>query len=143
MALTDLAENAFLDLLFDNVAWANIGDAGGLQPSVGDGSLYIALFTASPTDTGSTAAEAAFTNYARQPVSRTAGFTVTGNQVENAGIVTFPQSGSGPETISHFAIMTAVTGGDMIAHGAVDASRTVNNGTTLRFSAGQLVINVD
>lgn len=33
MSMSDAAEAAFLDLLFLNTAWANVGNAGGLQPS--------------------------------------------------------------------------------------------------------------
>lgn len=138
-ALTNLAETNLLELLFQNVDWENIGDAAGLQNSAAAGNFYVALFTADPTDAGSTANEAAFTNYARQPVVRSAaGWTVASDVVSNAAEIAFPESGSGPEVITHAAIMTAVSGGDMILHVALDNSRTVNSGTTLRFSIGAL-----
>lgn len=60
---------AQLKLLFQNIAFQGVGDAGGLLPSVTAGSLYIALFTAS--------AECAYTDYARVAVARSAvGWTV-------------------------------------------------------------------
>ncbi len=34
MSMSNAAEAAVLDLLFLNVDWANVGDAGGLQNSV-------------------------------------------------------------------------------------------------------------
>lgn len=46
-AATDL-----LELIFNNTAWANIGDAGGLQPSASAGSLYLSLHTSSPGEAG-------------------------------------------------------------------------------------------
>lgn len=138
--LTNLAETNLLELLFNNTDWENIGDVAGLQGSTTPDSFYLALFTADPTETGSTANEATFTNYARVAVARSgSGWTVSGDQVSNAGEAAFPQSGSGPETVTHVGVMTASSGGDMICHLALDASREVNNGTTVRFSAGQLV----
>ena len=47
MSMTNAAEQALLDLIFTNVDWANIGDAGGLQNSATAGRFYISLHTAS------------------------------------------------------------------------------------------------
>ena len=48
----DTAANNLLKLIFNNTAWANIGDAGGLLPSASAGSLYLSLHTASPAEAG-------------------------------------------------------------------------------------------
>ncbi len=50
--MTDAAATALLTLIFNNTAWANVGDASGLQPSSGAGSFYISLHTASPAESG-------------------------------------------------------------------------------------------
>lgn len=47
-AMADAAATAFLELLFTNTDWANVGDAAGLQNSATAGSLYLSLHTSSP-----------------------------------------------------------------------------------------------
>ena len=51
--MTTAAANAFLLLLLNNTAWANVGDASGLQPAGTAGSLYLSLHTADPGEGGS------------------------------------------------------------------------------------------
>jgi hypothetical protein len=51
-AMTTAAANALLLLLFNNTAWAVVGDASGLQPSGAAGNLYLSLHTASPGEGG-------------------------------------------------------------------------------------------
>ena len=74
------SENNLMLLVFNNTAWANVGNAGGLLPSSVAGSFYISLHTADPGETGSqTTSEANYTGYARVGVARSsAGFTVSG-----------------------------------------------------------------
>lgn len=50
--MSNAAATAFLNLFFKNTAWANIGDASGLQPSGTAGSLYLSLHTSSPGEGG-------------------------------------------------------------------------------------------
>ena len=68
---TDAFETDVLEHIFQNVAIANIGDATGL-PAGTAGSLYIALFTTTPTDS-TAGTECAFGAYARQAVARASG----------------------------------------------------------------------
>jgi hypothetical protein len=73
---SDAYIQATLDLIYKNLAFTGVGDAGGLLPSVAPGNLFVALFT----DT----VEVAYTGYARQPIVRSAsGFSRTGNVVTN------------------------------------------------------------
>ena len=140
---TNAFETDFLELLFNNVALANIGDAGGLQPSAAPGSLFIALFTTDPGEAGG-GTEATFGGYARQAVVRSGvGWTVAGNNATNAAVISFPEATSGSETITHFAIMTALSGGDMLFHADVDTGRLVATGVTVEFAAGALDVNED
>lgn len=61
-ALGDSAATDLLELIFNNVDWANIGDATGLPGSAVAGSLYISLHTASPGEGGDqTTNEASYT----------------------------------------------------------------------------------
>ncbi len=112
---------AYLNHYFKNQAHAGIGDAPGLQPSAAAGNLYWALFTADPTVNGSIANEAAYTGYARQAAVRGAGFTVAGNVVSNAAIVTFPKNTGGTTSAcTYCALMSADTGAVMMHSGVLD-----------------------
>lgn len=135
-------ETSMLNHIFNNVAISNIGDATGL-PAGTAGSLYVALFTVNPTDS-TAGTEATFGAYARQAVARSAGgWTVAGNNASNTAAVTFPECTSGSETITGFAIMTAVTAGDLLYWGNVDTSRAVATGVTLEFAIGAIDVTED
>lgn len=139
MSKTNLHETGYLNLVYKNTAFANVGDTSGLQPSGTPGSLYIALFTADPTETGG-GTEATFGSYARQAVTRGAGFTVAGDTVTNAGEILFPEATSGSETVTSFAIMTALTGGDMLNFATVGTPRLVTTGVSVKFAIGALSV---
>jgi len=139
-------ENDLLQLIFNNVDIADIGDASGLQNSATAGSLYIALHTADPGEAGTAAtSEAAYGSYARQAVARSgAGWTVSGNQASNAALVQFPECTSGSETITHVSITTAVSGTSKILYsGALSASRAVSSGIQPQFAIDALVVTED
>ncbi len=146
MSLTNTSENNLMKLIFTNTAWAGIGDAGGLQPSVAAGSYYLSLHTANPGETGDqTTSEANYTSYARVAVNRTAGgWTVSGNQASNTALVQFPQSTGGTNTITHIGVGTASSGaGELVYYSALNASITVQNLNTPQFLAGSLTITAD
>lgn len=146
MSLTNAAETDLLELLFTNIDWPNIGDAGGLQNSVAAGSFYVSLHTADPGETGNQATnEANYGSYARQAVARSgAGWTVSGNNCSNAAAITFPECTSGSNTITHFGIGTDSSGaGNLILSGALTASLAVSAGITPSFAIGELDVNAD
>ena len=146
MSMSNAAEAAFLDLLFLNVDWANVGDAGGLQNSATAGSFYIALHTADPGEAGDqTTSEIAYTSYARVAVARSgSGFTRSGSSISNAALVQFPQATGGSGTATYFSIGTDPTGtGQIVASGALAASLAVSNGMQPQFAIGALVATAD
>ena len=139
-------ENELLLLVFNNTAIALIGDASGLQPSATAGSLYIALHTGDPGEAGTaTTSEAAYTSYARVAVARSgAGWTVSGNAVSNAALVQFPQCTGGSETLTHFSVTTASSGGTKLLYkGALSASLAASSGIQPQFAIGDLDITED
>lgn len=141
MAASTAFATALLDLLLQNTALANIGDAGGLQPSATAGSLYIALHTATPGAGGNQSTnEAAYTGYARVAVARTSGgWTVSGDAYSNAAVIAFPACTGGSETETYFSIGTSSTGaGEILLFGALTSSLAVSNGITPNFGIGQL-----
>jgi hypothetical protein len=146
MSATNAFETALLTLYFNNTAHANVGDASGLQPSSTAGSFYISLHTANPDETGNqTTSEATYTDYARVAVARSgAGWTVSGNNVSNAAVVTFPVASAGSNTITHFGIGSASSGaGNLFFKGALAASRAISAGITPSFAIGELDVNLD
>src|SRR5574343_67232 len=141
MSLTNAAETAILQLLFENANWGNIGDATGLRGSSTAGSWYVSLHTADPGEAGSqTTNEATYTSYARVAVARsTAGWTVTNDTVANDAAINFPACTGGSNTITHFGIGTDSSGaGNLIISGALTANLAVSRGITPSFAISAL-----
>lgn len=146
MSMSNASETNFLNLLFNNTDWANVGDAAGLQNSAAAGSFYVALHTADPTDAGKqTTSEVGYTGYARVAVARTGGgWTVSGNQVSNTATVQFGECTAGSATVTHFSVGLLASGaGDILYSGALSASRAVSAGITPLFNPATLVGTVD
>lgn len=140
---TNTFETDYLELIFNNTDIANIGDTAGIQGSTAAGSLYVALYTVAPSDAGG-GTEAAYTGYAREAVARTtSGWTVAGNNASNAAAITFGENTGSSETLVAFAILTALTGGDMLYWGDLDSNLTCDNGVIPEFAIGALDINED
>jgi len=139
-------ETDFLELLFNNVDITGIGDASGILGSTADGSFYIALFTADPTDSGLVTNECDYTGYARKAVVRTSsGWTISGNQVSNTALISFDPCTGGTNVVTHFGICKSGTAGvaDLIYHGSLTTSRTVENGVTPEFAIGAIAVTED
>lgn len=143
-AMGNTAESDLLKLLFQNTAWANVGNAGGLQPSSAAGSFFIGLSTGtlSGSSTQSTT-EAAYTSYARVAVARSSGgWTITGSApttAENAAAVTFPACTGGSETETYATIGRDSSGaGEVIFWGALSSSLAVSSGITPSFAINAL-----
>lgn len=145
---TNLWELDVLDLIFTNVAAPNMGDAAGLPPSVGAGTMAIALHTGnaiSETSTVQTQVEAAYTGYVRQVVVRgIAQWTVAGDGiVDNDNPITYPISTSGPETETDVSLGGVNASNVMQMFASLDADLVVNNGVTPEFAAQALAISLD
>lgn len=140
MSMSNTAETALLNLLFKNTAWANVGDASGLQPSAAAGNFHIALHSADPGEAGDqTTNEISYTGYSRVAVARGAGFTVAGDTVSNAATVQFGECTAGTATVTHFSVGTAASGaGSIIYRGTLSASRSISAGITPLFNTGAL-----
>jgi hypothetical protein len=141
---THYLEDALLNHLFRTTSFAQLG------------TVYIALFTAAPTDaytSGSpTGTECTGTNYARASLDTTnstwtltAGSGVTAASVANTSTVTFsPNPGSGGwGLVTHFGIFDSLTTGNLLYWGSLTVSKTINSGDTVSFSAGSLVVSED
>ena len=123
---TDYTENKILNLM-RNVAWTEFA-------------AYVALFTTATADDG-TGTEVSGGAYARELADLTAAMG-TGGTTSNASDITFTTATVGWGTVTHVAIYDAVTAGNMIMHGALDASRVVSDGDTFKINAGDLDVTV-
>lgn len=131
MSKSNSAENSFLKLLFNAVAWANLADNAASSPLT---SLFVALHTADPGEAGDqTTSEISYTGYARVAVLRTAGgWTVTGASVSPVAAITFGQMTAGAGgTATYASIGTLVSGAGIILYsGALSPTILVTNGVT-------------
>lgn len=149
MSASNAFEAACLQLLFNNTAIANYGDAAGILGSTAAGSLYVALHTADPGEAGAqNTTEATYTGYARVAVARSgAGWTISGTaptQAANTAIVTFGLCTAGSETITHFSVGRDLAGaGQILVSGVLNASLAVSAGITPSFAVGVLVATLD
>jgi hypothetical protein len=107
--------------------------------------LYLALSTADPLDDGSGLNEPSGGSYARLAVANnlTNWPAATGGSKSNGVDMTFVTATASWGVISHMAIFDAVTGGNMLAHAALTSSKTIDNGDTVIFEAGNLTITLD
>lgn len=99
---------------------------------------YVGLYTSDPTDAG-TGTEVSGGGYAREAVT----FTVTGNEATNSGVIEFDAATAPFGTVTHVAVLDALTGGNIITHGALSASKAIGTGDIFRIAAGDLDVTLD
>lgn len=125
--LSDWAENAALDWL--------LGGSSPTRPTT----RYVALFTAAPNDAGG-GTEVSGSGYARQAIASDA---AAAGATQNTSTITFTASGGSWGTVTHIGIFSASTGGNLLWHGAMTASKTVGDGDSLAFAAGDIDFSLD
>lgn len=107
--------------------------------------LYVALFTAAPSDSGG-GTEVTATGYSRQAAnpgdSVWAASSGTNGLTSNVNAINFGTWTSGPTTVTHVAIFDASSSGNMLFHGALSASKTIANGDAFSIPAGSLQITL-
>lgn len=143
-ALSDYLENKLIDYILRQQAFA--------APAT----VYVALFTAPPTDAGG-GTEVSGGSYARVAVSSslanwagtqaaasTTASTGTSGTTSNNNAVTFPSPTAGWGTITSFGIFDASTAGNLLIYGNLTTSKTVNNGDAApSFPAASLQFQID
>ena len=127
-ALSDHAEALLLDWLMTT--------GSATRPTA----WYVALYTAAPSDSGG-GTEVSGSGYSRQAVTFDAASS-PGGTTSNTGAVSFTASGGSFGTVTHIGIFDAVSGGNLLWHGAMTASKTVADGDTLEFSIGNIDLTI-
>lgn len=141
-AMSNYLENKLVDLILRGQAFS--------APA----NVYVGLFTTDPTDAGG-GTEVSGGSYARvalsgalaswagtQSAGSTSASSGTGGVTSNNAAITWaaaPTANWG--TVTHFGIFDAATTGNLLIHGALTASKTINNGDPApAFPAGSLVV---
>lgn len=142
-AMSDYLENKLVDHIFRNRSYT--------VPST----IYIALFTAAPSDSGG-GTEVSGGSYARVQVgpsdtawAATQGGTPsapssgTGGLTDNGAAITFATPSANWGSITHFGIFDASTSGNLLFWGALTTPKTVNNGDPApSFATGALDVTL-
>ena len=105
--------------------------------------LYLALFTADPTESGVFTNEATYTGYARVAMPKASAWTDGGSTFTNSGLLQFPQCTAGNNTITHFAVCTLASGGEVVVSGALNASLNISAGIQAQFGPSSLSIGAE
>lgn len=127
-ALSDYAEKLLLDWMMTT--------GSATRPTA----WYVALYTAAPSDSGG-GTEVSGNGYARKSVSFSAASSPDGT-TSNSGAVTFTASGGNWGTITHIGIFDSLTTGNLLWHGAMTASKVINDGDTLEFAIGNIDLTI-
>lgn len=135
MSASNTTENDLVSYIFDSTAPAWAGNAN----------FFIRLHSLDPGEAGSAVTnEITYTGYDGVAVSRTTGFSISGNEASNAALVQFPLCSGGSATATHFSICTTQNGaGQIIVSGALSSSLAISNGIQPQFNTGELDVVVD
>lgn len=132
-ALSDYLESDLLDEVFNGVAFT--------APDT-----WVSLYTTDPTDADS-GTEVSGGAYARQRVYANGGGSPDwelavvdgiGYLVENSDDIVFPTATVAWGTVTHFGVHDAITAGNLLFHGVLDASQVVGIGGIFKFLAADL-----
>ena len=126
---SDYLENKTLTHIFGGTAYT------------APGTLYVALYTAAPSDTGG-GTEVSGGSYARKSMPD---MTVSGTSpttATNGAAVEFVTATGSWGTVTHVGVFDAATSGNLMAWAALTASKAVASGDVFRFDAGDLDITL-
>lgn len=135
MSFSDFLERSLLNKAFG---------ATDFTPS---GTLYVALSSGNPLDTGLGGTEVTGGNYSRASISndKTNWSTATGTagQLTNMTTITFPAATANWGYVDFFAVYDQPTNGNIYGAGTLNTPRTILSGDQPVYSSGNLVITLD
>lgn len=107
-----------------------------------------ALDTGTPTEAGANFNEPVGNGYSRIALTLPSDFNIATDAdpsvKDSAAALTFPAaSGGNWGTITHVGFFDASSGGNLLFVLALDTPRTINDGETLSFAAGDLTLTLD
>ena len=131
-SFSDYLENKLLDHAFGAVTYT--------PPAT----LYAALFTVAPTDSGG-GTEVTGGSYARVAITNNATNlpNSSGGAKANGTAITFPAATASWGTVVAMALFDAASGGNLMCHAALATSKVITSGDTASFPTGDLDITLD
>lgn len=129
-AASDYLENKLLDHALATAAYTAPTD------------VYVGLHTGSPLDDDSGANEVTTSGsaYVRKAASFAA---ASAGSAATDATITFDAATSNWGTITHISLYDASSAGNLLFHGAVTTSKTIETGDTFQISSGNLTISLD
>lgn len=134
MSLSDTTETAALNCFLR-----------GTDPSYRAGATqYLALFSADPGESGSLAAEATYTGYARVALTKASSWSGTSSPFTNTNLIQFGACTAGTTAATHFAVVDTASGAvSMMISGALSATLNISAGIQPQFQAGALSVSAE
>ena len=127
MALTTFFANQIFDKMFRNQVYA--------PPAT----MYLALFTADPTDAYTSGApdgtEVSGGSYARQAIALDA---AAARATQNTSLITFPTATASWGTVIAVGIFDALTVGNLMWWDGLEVDKLVGDGDIIEFAAGAI-----
>jgi hypothetical protein len=124
--ISNYLENALINATLRNTAYTS--------PTT----VYVALYTTDPTD-ADTGTEVSGNGYARQSVTFSA---PSDGATSNSAAVEFPQATGSWGTVAYIGIRDASSGGNLLYHTPLDASKTIATGDVFRIAIGSLTVTI-
>lgn len=124
-SISDYLEDKLLDHVF-NTAYS--------KPAT----VYLGLSTADPLDDASGLAEPSGNGYVRKAITFGA---AASRSITQSGDVNFDEASGSWGTLTHWGVFDAESGGNMMAHGALNDSKAVVSGNTPSVASGEVVIS--
>ena len=130
-AMSDYLEAALLNAVFRKVAYTS--------PTT----VYLALYTTAASDAAG-GTEVTGGAYARQAITFAAPANSAdgGKFIENTADIQFPVATATWGTVTHIGLVDALTGGNLLYHGALPSSKLIENGDQFKILAGNLEISL-
>lgn len=115
-----------------------LGGTSFVQP----GTVYIALFTVTPTIAGTGGTEVSGNSYARATVTNngTNWTTAASGSKNNATAITFATPSGSWGTVISFGVYDALTTGNLLYFGTLSTAKPITNGDAVSFQSGTLVV---
>ena len=124
--MSNFLENALINATLRNTTYTSVA------------TVYVSLWTSDPTDAGS-GTEVSGGSYARTAVT----FGAPSNGVTtNSADVTFPTATASWGTVGWIGINDALSGGNLLYHTPLDASKSISSGDIFKITTGNLSVTL-
>ena len=105
--------------------------------------IYVGLSTADPGEDAAGLAEPSGNAYARVTTAAADWDPAAAGVTDNANAITFPTATGSWGTVTHACLFDAASAGNLLASGALAASKAIGSGDTPKFDAGDLDVSLD